>query len=93
MLLFNNTFQLVKFCFSNPAAPENTIKLIFVDESNIPNISISEPNIVTNTGKSITVSENNMNEINNEKKSKNLLQKRKHEKIPVAPSVRLTHPS
>ena len=32
----------------------NIIKLLFIDESNIPNMGIGEPNIVTGTGKVLT---------------------------------------
>ena len=57
----------------------NIIKLKFVDESNIPNMSIGEPNIVTDTGKSIEVSENSVNDINNENRNKmTVLQKCKY---------------
>ena len=48
----------------------NIIKLLFVDESNIPNMGIGEPNIVTGTGKSTSIPENNMDDINNTHTSK-----------------------
>ena len=42
----------------------NIIKPTFVDETNIPNKVIGEPNIVIDTSKSTNVSENNANAIN-----------------------------
>ena len=58
------------------------MRLTFVDEFNISNISIDEPNIV--------ISESNVNDINNgHTTKKTVLRIRKHEKSPVAPTVTL----
>ena len=54
----------------------NIIKLTFVDETNIPNIGIGEPNIVIDTNRSTNSSENNVNDINNGHTSKKYLRKR-----------------
>ena len=48
----------------------NIIKLTFVDETNIPNIGIGEPNIVIDTNRSANSSENNVNDIKNGHTSK-----------------------
>ena len=51
-------------------AAGNIIKLTFVDETNIPNIGIGEPNIVIYPSRSNNVSENNVNGINNGRTNK-----------------------
>ena len=54
---------------------EILLSSLFVDETNIPNMGIGEPNIVIETSKSTKVSENNVNKINNGHTSKESIAK------------------